>query len=158
MRSLPVVVGLGTVAIALAVALGLSLSALGHEDALTGARTSALAAARTYAVELGGYDYRDLDRDFRVVLSHSTPSFRRSFTQSSDALKTTLSTYHAVAEATVVSAGLVSASTSGAVVLVLLEQRITNSTQTTPTTDRSQVEMTLVSSGGTWLIAKVNLL
>ena len=112
----------------------------------------------TDAVESAGYDYRHLDRDFGVALAHSTPSFRRSFTQSSDALKTTLTRYHATAHATVVSAGLVSATTSRAVALVLVDQTIANSTQKTPTTDRSQVEITLVNSGGSWLIDQVSLL
>jgi Mce-associated membrane protein len=58
----------------------------------------------------------------------------------------------------VVSAGVVSASTSRAVVLVFLDQKIANSTQTKPTTDRSQVEITLATSGGRWLIDKVTLL
>ncbi len=146
------------VVVALSVALALSLSALGNQDALGSSRTSALAAARTDAVQLASYNYRDLGRDFGVVVANSTPSFRRRFTESSDALKSTLTKYKATADAGVVSAGLVSASTSRAVVLVLLDQKIANSKQATPTTDRSQIEITLVSSGGRWLIDQVTLL
>jgi Mce-associated membrane protein len=148
----------GAVVVALSVALALSLSALGNQDALGSSRTSALAAARTDAVQLASYDYRDLGRDFGVVVANSTPSFRRRFTESSDALKSTLTKYKATAEASVVSAGLVSASSSRAVALVLLDQKIANSKQATPTTDRSQIEITLVSSGGRWLIDQVTLL
>jgi Mce-associated membrane protein len=148
----------GAVVVALSVALALSLSALGNQDALGSSRTSALAAARTDAVQLASYNYGDLGRDFGVVVADSTPSFRRRFTESSDALKSTLTEYKATAEASVVSAGLVSASTSRAVVLVLLDQKIANSKQATPTTDRSQIEITLVSSGGRWLIDQVTLL
>jgi len=157
-HSHPVAVGAGVVAAGLAVALILSLLSLGNDNALNTARSQALAAARTYSVELAGYDYRHLDRDFSVVVSHSTPSFRRSFTQASNALKKTLTQYHAAADATVVSAGVVSASPTRAVVLVFLTQKITNSTQKQTTTDRSQVEITLVDSGGTWLIDQVTLL
>ncbi len=148
----------GAVVVALSVALALSLSALGNQDALGSSRASALAAARTDAVQLASYDYRDLGRDFGVVVANSTPSFRRRFTESSDALKSTLTKYKATAGASVVSAGLVSASGSRAVVLVLLDQKIANSKQATPTTDRSQIEITLVSSGGRWLIDQVTLL
>ncbi len=144
--------------VALAVGLGLSLSALGSQNALASSRTSALSAARTYAVELASYNYRDLHRDFSTVASNSTPSFRRTFAESSDALKSTLSKYKATAVASVESAGIVSASTSRAVVLVFLDQKIANSTQTKPTTDRSQVEVTVVSSGGRWLVDQVKLL
>lgn len=148
----------GGVALALAVALALTLAALGNRNALGSARVSALAAARTDAVELAGYNYRHLSRDFGVVLAHSTPTFRRSFSQSSNALRSTLTRYHATAAAKVVSAGLVSGSTGRAVALVFLDQTITNSNQTNPTTDRSQVEITLVDSGGRWLIDQVALL
>ncbi len=148
----------GALIVALVVALALSLVALGNQNAVASSRTSALSAAKTYAVELASYNYRDLNRDFSTVTVNSTPSFRRTFAESSDALKSTLSRYKATAVASVVSAGVVSASTSRAVVLVFLDQKIANSTQTKPTTDRSQVEITLVTSGGRWLIDKVTLL
>jgi hypothetical protein len=132
--------------------------ALGNQNSLSSARTSALAAARTDAVQLASYDYRHLDLDFAMVADNTTSPFRRSFTQSSDALKSTLIKFKATATASVVSAGLVSASTSKAVALVFLDQRIANSTQKAPTNDRSQIEVTLVSSGGRWLIDQVTLL
>lgn len=148
----------GVAVSALAVALIVSLVSLGNQRALSSSRTSALAVARTDAVQLASYDYRHLDSDFAVVAAQSTSSFRRSFTQSSDALKSTLTRFRATAAASVVSAGLVSASTSKAVALVLLDQKIANATQKAPTTDRTQVEITLVSSGGRWLIDQVTLL
>jgi Mce-associated membrane protein len=160
-----VVVALGIVAVALAVALLLALlqvsdrnALVSNQNALDSARTADLAAASTYSVDLAAYDYRHLDQDFGVVLAHSTPSFKRTFTQSSDTLKATLVKYHATAHANVVAAGVVSATTSRAVVLVFLDQTVTNSTQKQPTTDRSQVEITLVLSGRTWLIDQVTLL
>jgi Mce-associated membrane protein len=152
-----VAVASAVIVVVLTVALVLSLLALGNRDAVNGARSDALAAARTYSVELAGYDYRHLDRDFGTVLANSTPRFRRSFAQSSSALKATLTRYHATAVAKIVSSGLVSATTSRAVVLVFLNQRITN-TLKTPSTDRSQVEITLVHTGGRWLIDDVSLL
>jgi len=151
-------VAVGFVAVVLAVALALTMLALGNRNALDGARASALGAARTDAVELAGYNYRHLNQDFGAVLAHSTASFQRSFAQSSNALKSTLSRYHATAVAKVVSAGLVSATTSRAVVLVFLDQKITNSTQKNASTDRSQVEITLVKPGDSWLINQVTLL
>ena len=158
MHSKAALLSAGALIVALVVGLALSLSALGNQNALASSRTSALSAARTYTVELASYNYRDLDRDFSAVAANSTPSFRRTFAESSDALKSTLSRYKATAAASVVSAGVVSASTSRAVVLVFLDQKIANSTQTKPTTDRSQVEITLVTSGGRWLVDKVTLL
>ena len=158
MRSKAVLLSAGVVVVALAVGLALSLSALSNQNALASSRTTALAAARTYSVELASYNYRNLNRDFGTVAANSTPSFRRTFAESSDALKSTLTRYKATAAASVVSAGVVSATTSRAVVLVFLDQNIANSTQTKPTTDRSQVEITLVRSGGRWLVDQVTLL
>jgi len=149
---------LAVVAIGLAVALALTMVQLGNQNALNNARTSSLAAARTYSVEIAGYDYRHLGTDFGVVLANSTPSFRQSFTQSSNALKSTLTKYHATASAKVVAAAIVSATTSRAVILVFLDQTVMNSAQKAPTTDRSQVEITLVATNGKWLIDQVTLL
>jgi Mce-associated membrane protein len=149
---------MSVVAVALAVVLVLTLMSVGNKDALNGARTSALAAARTDAVELAGYNYRHLNTDFAVVMAKSTPTFRHSFTQSSNALKGTLTRFHATAVAHVVSAGIVSATTARAVALVFLTQKIKNTTQSGTTTDRSQVEITLVRSQGRWLIDQVTLL
>ena len=52
-----------------------------------------------------------------------------------------------VARCTVASAGLMSSGTSQAVALVFLTQKIANATQTKPTTDRSQVRISLVKAG-----------
>lgn len=142
----------------LAVALVLTALGLSNDNSLDNARSGALAAARTYAVDLAGYDYRHLAQDFGVVLAHSTPSFRKTFSQSSSALAPTLTKYHATAKAKVVAAGVVSATTSQVVVLVLVDQTVTNSTQRSPTVDRSQLEITLDPSGTGWLINQVTLL
>lgn len=157
-RSNPVACILGFLCVALVVALIITLVAWSGQNSVSSARTTALSTARVYAVELGGYDYRHLDQDFAKVMSNSTPSFRRSFNESSDGLKSTLVKYDATSVAKVVSAGLESATASRAVALVLLDQTISNSTQKTPTTDRSQLEITLVSSGGKWLIDDVTLI
>lgn len=132
---------------------------LHHRDAVDSARASALAASKKYAVELASYDYRHLDQDFGLVLADSTPSFRQSFTQSSNALKSVLTKYDATATATVVAAGMVSASTRLAVALLFINQTVTNTTQKgAPTSDESRLEITMLRSHGKWLINQVKLL
>jgi Mce-associated membrane protein len=143
----------------LAAALVVTQLQLGRQNTLNGDRASAMSAARTYAVELGSYNYQHLSQDFDVVKSHSTPSFRASFTQSSDALGSLLSKYHATATATAISAGVFSASGNEAVVLVFLNQQVTNTAKAGgASSDHSRVEITLINSGGRWLIDKVRLL
>jgi len=152
-----VVVGL--ILVALASALVVTTLQLRHRNAVDSARTSALSAAKVYAVELASYNYHSLDQDFGKVLADSTPTFRQSFSQSSDALKSVLTKYDATAKATVVAAGMVSASTSRSVALIFLNQTVTNTTQKgAGTTDQSRLEITMLHSGGRWLINQVTLL
>jgi Mce-associated membrane protein len=149
---------LGVIAVGLVVALVLTLLELNHKNSLENARTSALSAARTYSIELSSYNYQHLTHDFRTVESHSTPSFKKSFSQSSDALESTLVRFKASSTATLLASGVVSATSSRVVALIFLSQTVTNSTQKQPTTDRTQIQMTLVNSGGQWLIDAVTLL
>jgi Mce-associated membrane protein len=153
-----VTVILGVVAVALVVGLVLTLLQLNNKDAVDNARTNALSAARTYAIELSSYNYQNLNQDFATVESHSTPTFKKSFSLSSDALKSTLVRFKASSVATLLASAVVSATTSQVVVLIFLSQTVSNSTQKQPNTDRSQIQMTLQNSSGHWLIGEVTLL
>ncbi len=162
-RRFPVITPLSAAAAlviaALAASLIVALLDLGQKNAADSARTSAVKAASSYAVEIGSYNYRHLQQDFNLVKSHSTPSFRASFSQSSDALSSLLSKYHATAAGTVAAAGVVSASPTKAVVIVFLNQKVTNTAKTGgASTDHLRLEMTLDNSNGHWLIDKVKLL
>jgi Mce-associated membrane protein len=123
-----------------------------------GGRRRVSASAKSYAVDLASYNYKNLNQDFGKVLAESTPTFKQNFTQSSEALKTAIVRYDASAWANVVGAGLVSATTSRAVVLVFLNQTVQNTLQKNKPTTESRVEITLVRSGGRWLIDQVTLL
>lgn len=157
-RLLVAAVVAAAVAVGLTVAFVLAMLRIGDDTSLDGARTSALASARTYALDLASYDYRHLQADFAVVTAHSTPTFSKSYQASSSALESTLTKFHATATAKIVAEGMVSWSTSQATVLVFLDQTVTNSTQKAPTVDRSQLEIVLDWSGGSWLINQVTLL
>jgi Mce-associated membrane protein len=146
------------VVIGLAAGLVVTVTRLHHADAVSSARASALAAAERYATDLTTYDYRHLDTDFAAVLDHGSPSFKKSFTASSNALRSFLIKYDATSKASVLAAGVTSASTSRAVVLVFLNQTVTNTVQKGgPTSDQSRLAMTLVRQGGQWVIDQVKL-
>jgi Mce-associated membrane protein len=138
------------------------LSARDHVQSLKAteaARTSALGAARTYAVDVASYDYRQLDSDFGTVEDNSTASFRAQFVASAAALKPVLTQYHAVAKARVLAAGLESASADKAVAAVFIDQTVTNTAQKSgPSTDQSRLQITLVRQHGRWLIDQLQLL
>jgi Mce-associated membrane protein len=149
----------GLVIVALLVAVVITRLQLDHKNATTHAGTTAVAAAKVYAVELASYDYRHLSQDFGAVQKHASPSFAKSFIQSSDALKTVLTKYKATAKAKVIAAGLTSGSTDRAVVLVFLDQTVTNTAQKSgPTTDQSRVSITLTRAHAAWVIDQVRLL
>ncbi|MFZ0665499.1 MAG: hypothetical protein WAM97_07065 [Acidimicrobiales bacterium] len=143
------------IAAALVVALILTSISLSSKSSLEGARTSALASARTYAAEMAGYTYQNLTHDFAVVESNSTPAFQHNFLLSSNALKSTLVKYHASATASIVSAGIVSATATSATVLLLVDQKVKNSVEKNSTTDRNQLLMNLSHVNGKWLISNV---
>jgi len=150
--------GLAVALVVAVVFLTLTQLSLNRTTSLNSARTSALAAAQSYAVDLASYNYQHLNQDFGKVLAESTPTFKQDFTQSSEALKSAFVRYDASASANVVAAGLVSATTSRAVVLVFLNQTVKNTLQRTNPTTESRVEITLLRSGGRWLIDEVTLL
>jgi len=150
--------GLAVALVVAAVLLALTQLSLNSDGSLNSSRTSALAAARSYAIDLASYNYKHLEQDFGKVLVESTPAFRQNFTQSSEALKTTLTRYDASATAKVVAAGLVSATTSRAVALIFLNQTVDNTLRKGKSTTESRVEITLLRSGGRWLIDQVSLL
>ncbi len=155
---------LGFVAVCLAAALVVTMLQLGNrnsqlasKNSLENGRASALAAARTYSTEIASYDYHHLDQDFAIVKANSTPSFQQSYDKSTSVLKTILVRFNSSAKATILSAGLVSATSTRAVVVVFLVQTITNTTHRTPSSSRSQLQMTLDYLNGKWLIDDVTV-
>jgi len=121
------------------------------------ARSSALHAARQYAIDFGSYDYQHLDADFAKVADHLTPGFKKSYLASSSKLEPTIVQYKGTSVASVQGIGLASASSDNAEVVVLLDQKITTSQSSTPRIDRNRLVMTLVRHGGKWLIDRLVL-
>lgn len=146
------------VAVILAVALILTMLQVSDKNSLENARSTALSAAKTYAVEVGGYNYKQLGKDFGRVLSNSTPAWRHSYSQAANALKQTLVKYKASAVATVTTAGIVSATTTSATVLIFLSQKVSNTEEKSATTTKTQVQMSLLWQNGKWLINNVTIL
>jgi Mce-associated membrane protein len=110
------------------------------------------------AREVASYDYRHLSQDFARVEAESTPAFAAKYKQSSAALAGVLNQYHAVAKATVVAAGVESATSSRAVVLAFINQTVTNTSARAPTTEQSRIQLTLARVHGRWLIDDLKLL
>jgi Mce-associated membrane protein len=119
-------------------------------EAQTLAASSARDAAILLASDLATYDYRDLGGNFRHVGANATPRFEDQLRQLSEELGPELQQTRAVATATVLSAGVVSADTGKAVVAVFVDQTVTNTLSPSPRTERSRMELTLLKQGGVW--------
>lgn len=148
----------GVVAAAVIAVMAWGGVTLAANASLQQARTSALAAGRSDAQALITYQYQHLTADWAVVHAHATASFWRAFSQSSAGLRRTLTQYQASSSGSVLAVGLASATTSRAVVLAFVDQRVTSTASKTPTVDESRVEITLVRPAGRWLIQRVELI
>ncbi len=118
------------------------------------AQTLAAETARQDAIllaeDLATYDYRDLRGNFRHVAARATVRFAGQLRTLTEELGPELQQTRAVATATARSAGVVRADTAKAVVMVFVDQTVTNTKAPEPRIERSRMELTLVRDGGVW--------
>lgn len=125
---------------------------------VTKAQATALAAARTYASDLSTYDYRSLDRNFTKVTANSTGDFAQQYKKVSQNLTKLIQQYHATSKGTVVRAGVSEGTADRVVVVLFVDQQITNTNSPQARVDRNRMQMVLVKSNGRWLISDVALI
>jgi Mce-associated membrane protein len=121
------------------------------------ATTDALEQAATNGTQAAlSYNYQHLNTDFAAAEKYMTPAFAASYKKTTATQVQALAAkYHAVSAATALGAGIGSASPSHATVLVFVDQTVKNSQLSAPRLDRSRIEVTLVRSGGKWLISQL---
>ncbi|HVA74139.1 MAG TPA: hypothetical protein VNF71_06205 [Acidimicrobiales bacterium] len=119
-------------------------------------RSSALAAAKTYGVELSSYNYKNLNgpgSPWARVESHATAKFRKDFASTSADLAKLLNQYNATATGKVIDAGVETVSGSKAIVVLFIDQSVTNSVQKpNSVTQPLRVRLTMLRQNGQWLI------
>lgn len=130
---------------------------LHNQNALASARSSARAAAEQYTEQFATYNYQSLSHDFALTEAHAVDPFLTQYRKETVQLEPSLVKLKASSTGKVLSAGVVSATTSHAVVDLFLDQTITNSQSTQPQVDPQRVEMSMVRMHGRWLITKVTL-
>lgn len=148
---------LGVLVLALGTLLAILVPTWLHQKHVNAARASALAAARTYAVDFGSYDYRHLDADFARVADHLTADFRKTYLSDSTRLRPAIVQYQGRSTATVQGVAVATVSETRAEVLVMLDQTVTTAQSSVPRVDRNRLQMNLVRQGGHWRIAKLLL-
>lgn len=127
-----------------------------HRDSQAGQQ--ALQAAVAYAQVLTSIDSNNVDQNFRDVLDGATGEFKDMYTQSSVQLRQLLIDNKATAHGVVVDSAIQSESADKVVVLVFIDQTVTNKTVRDPRIDRSRIKMTMEKVDGRWRASKVQLL
>lgn len=127
-----------------------------HQVKLAGQQ--AQQAAVKYAEVLTSIDSNNVDQNFRQVLDGATGEFKDMYTQSSVQLRQLLIDNKATAHGVVVDSAIASESTKKVVVLVFVDQTVTNTAAPDPRIDRSRIKMTMEKIDGRWRASKVQLL
>jgi Mce-associated membrane protein len=118
---------------------------------------SALTAAKSSAQAILSYDYRSIGPDIARAKADTTGVFAHQYAGTAARLLSEAKQVKAIVQATVGSAGVVSASPSAVVVLLFVDQASVRQDhgQKSPQTriDQSRVRATMTKVGGTWLVS-----
>ncbi len=114
-------------------------------------------SAVTYAQILTSIDSSKVDENFNEVLAGATGEFKDMYSQSSMQLRQLLIDNKASAHGVVVDSAVQSASKDKVVVLLFVDQSVSNTTVPDPRIDRSRIKMTMEKVDGQWRASKVEL-
>lgn len=131
------------------------LSRLGDRRALDSARDDALAAGRQAIVNLDSISAATVDRDMDRVVAGATGTFKDQFVRSRADLKKLVLANRTTSTGTVLSAGVVSADTASATLLVAADRRVTDATTPDGATVHDRWRVYLEKRDGRWLVAKL---
>lgn len=130
---------------------------LWDNHAVTQAGQAAKHAAIDYAQVLTSIDSDAVDQNFDAVLNGATGDFKDMYTKSSMQLRQLLIDNKAAAHGVVIDSAIQSHNKNQAVLLVMIDQTITNTARPDPRVDRSRMKMTMEKVDGRWLASKVEL-
>lgn len=125
-----------------------------REDEL---RRSATEEATRLVVQLASYDHADVDSNLEAVVAEATPGFADRYREVSEGLRELLASGQGTSIGTVTHAGAQSVDAGRAVVLVFLDQEVTNVTVPDGRVDASRMVVTLVRDGESWLLDAAEL-
>ncbi|WP_299565416.1 Mce protein [uncultured Mycolicibacterium sp.] len=148
---------LAAVVLLLVVAVGYLGWQLSQERRLDAAAEAARQAATEYAQILTSIDSDRVDENFRAVLDGATGEFKDLYSQSSTELRQLLIDNKAKAHGVVLESAVQSVTPDQAVVLLFVDQSVTNTNLPDPRIDRSRIKMTMEYVDGRWRASKVEL-
>jgi Mce-associated membrane protein len=148
-------------AVAMFVAMFGAAGALGYQlwdqHQVTEAGQAARQTAINYAQALTSIDSNQLDRDFATVLNGATGEFKDTYTKASVQLRQLLVDNKATAHGTVVESAIQSQSKTKVVLLLMIDQTVSNTARPDSRVDRTRMKITMELVGGRWLASKVEL-
>lgn len=128
-----------------------------QDRAVTRAGEQAREAAVAYAQVLTSIDANKVDENFDQVLDGATGEFKDMYSQSSMQLRQLLIDNKATAHGVVLESAVQSQSKDRVVVLLFVDQSVTNTSMPDPRIDRSRIKMTMEHVDGGWRTSKVEL-
>ncbi|MDO3638534.1 YfgM family protein [Mycolicibacterium arseniciresistens] len=128
-----------------------------QDRATTRAGEQAREAAVAYAQVLTSIDANKVDENFDQVLGGATGEFKDMYSQSSMQLRQLLIDNKATAHGVVLESAVQSQSKDRVVVLLFVDQSVTNTSMPDPRIDRSRIKMTMEHVDGAWRTGKVEL-
>lgn len=114
-------------------------------------------AAVSYAQVLTSIDSAKVDENFAQVLDGATGEFKDMYSQSSMELRQLLIDNKAAAHGVVRESAVQSATKKKAVVLLFVDQSVTNTSVPDPRIDQSRMKLTMEYVDGRWRTSKVEL-
>jgi Mce-associated membrane protein len=137
---------------------GFSASELVEHWQVHTASEQALYAAENYVLKLTNIDAEAVDQNFADISDGSTGEFQGMHTKSRAKLRQLLIDHKATARGHVTEAAVKSATQKKVVVVLIVNQSVSNRFSPEPVIDRSRVRMTMEKVNGRWLASKVELL
>lgn len=141
-------------AFALAAAMGWKLW---DQHAVDQSGQAAQRTAIDYAQVLTSIDSGRVDQNFSAVLDGATGDFKQTYTKASAQLRQLLIDNKAAAHGTVVDSAIQSQTKTKVVVLLMVDQTVSNAVRPDGRVDRSRMKITMEKVGGRWLAGKVEL-
>lgn len=124
---------------------------------LSSTSQAGMQAAKTVIPTILSYDYRSIASDIAKAKADSTGTFAQQYAQSAGQLLRQAKQVKAIVQATVGSAGVVSAGPNNVVVLLFVDQATVRQApgQSSPQTriDQDRVRATMTNVNGSWLVS-----
>lgn len=113
--------------------------------------------AVAYAQVLTSIDPAAVDQNFAAVLNGATGGFKDTYTKASVQLRDLLIDVKSSTQGVVVESAVQSATKDKVVVLLMVDQTVTDAARPDPRVDRSRMKLTMEDVDGRWLASNVEL-